>query len=104
MYDKLKSYTETITCISPNPQSVDQTKSVKQQSIPKAKNSKNNTNPKPTSTTYGIIGKPTNKTKSSRLPNSQINTNKLLKQNQFMASTEFSNEKDDPIDLTKKKL
>ena len=104
VYDKLKSHTETlktITCTSPKPQSVDQTKSVKQQSIPKAKNSKNNTNPK--STTSVIIRKPTSKTKSSRLFNSQINTNKLLKQNQSMASTKFSNEKDDPIDLTEKK-
>ena len=103
VYDKLKSHTETlktITCTSPKPQSVDQTKSVEQQSI---SNSKNNTNLKPKSTTTGIIQKPTSKTKGSRLSNSRINTNKLLKQNKSLASTEFSNEKDDPIDLTEKK-
>ena len=51
VYDKLKSHIETlktITCTSPKPQSVDQTKSVEQQSISKpTKNSKNNTNLKP---------------------------------------------------------
>ena len=43
VYDKLKSHTETlktITCTSPKPKSVDQTKSVEQQSISKPKNSK----------------------------------------------------------------
>ena len=106
VYDKLKSHTETfktITCTSPKPQSVDQTKSVEQQNISKPKNSKNNSNLKPKSATSGIIQKPTSKTKGSRLSNSRINTNKLLTQNKSMASTELSNEKDNPIDLTEKK-